>query len=79
MSTTVYQEAYYHFGLIESDVDDSKFVDCAVAAEPNILSPMISIYLRRNSIISNNYCKMEEMVALFLPFLIDINYLRHGN
>ena len=33
MSTTVYQEAYYHFGLIESDVDDNKFEDCAVAAD----------------------------------------------
>ena len=33
LSTTIYQEAYYHFGLIKSDVDDNKFVDCAVAAD----------------------------------------------
>ena len=33
LSTTYYQEAYYHFGLIKSDIDDNKFVDCAVAAE----------------------------------------------
>lgn len=33
MSTTVYHDAYYHFRLIESDVDDNKFEDCAVAAD----------------------------------------------
>jgi predicted nucleic acid-binding protein len=22
---------YYHFGLIEADLDDNKFVDCAIA------------------------------------------------
>lgn len=26
-------EVYYDFGLIETDVDDNKFVDCAVAAD----------------------------------------------
>ena len=33
LSTTVYQEVYIHFGLITQDVDDNKFVDCAVAAD----------------------------------------------
>lgn len=33
LHTTIYQEVYIHFGLIEKDVDDNKFVDCAVAAE----------------------------------------------
>ena len=33
LSTTYYQEAYYHFGLIKTDPDDNKFVDCAVAAD----------------------------------------------
>ena len=23
---------YYHFGLIKTDIDDNKFVDCAIAA-----------------------------------------------
>lgn len=32
LHTTIYQEVYIHFGLIEADVDDNKFVDCAVAA-----------------------------------------------
>lgn len=32
LSTTKFQESYIHFGLIEHDVDDNKFVDCAVAA-----------------------------------------------
>ena len=26
-------ETYIHFGLIEQDPDDNKFVDCAVAAD----------------------------------------------
>ena len=33
LSTTCYQEVYIHFGLITADVDDNKFVDCAVAAD----------------------------------------------
>ena len=33
LSTTTYQEVYIHFGLIEQDLDDNKFVDCAVAAD----------------------------------------------
>ena len=32
LRTTVYQETYIHFGLIQDDPDDNKFVDCAVAA-----------------------------------------------
>ena len=32
LHTTVFQEVYIHFGLISQDVDDNKFVDCAVAA-----------------------------------------------
>lgn len=32
LSTTYFQEVYIHFGLITADVDDNKFVDCAVAA-----------------------------------------------
>ena len=33
LHTTIYQEIYIHFGLIEQDADDNKFVDCAVAAD----------------------------------------------
>ena len=33
LSTTLYQETYVHFGLIEKDVDDNKFVDCAIASD----------------------------------------------
>ena len=33
LHTTYYQEVYIHFGLIEADADDNKFVDCAVAAD----------------------------------------------
>ena len=30
LSSTVFQESYIHFALIEKDVDDNKFVDCAI-------------------------------------------------
>ena len=33
LSTTYYQDAYFHFGLITADTDDNKFVDCAIAAD----------------------------------------------
>ena len=32
LHTTRFQDVYYHFGLIEADADDNKFVDCAVAS-----------------------------------------------
>ena len=32
LHTTEFLEVYYHFGLIEADADDNKFVDCAVIA-----------------------------------------------
>lgn len=31
LHSTVFQDVYIHFGLIKQDVDDNKFVDCAVA------------------------------------------------
>lgn len=31
LHTSVYQEIYVHFGLIQDDEDDNKFADCAVA------------------------------------------------
>lgn len=33
LHTTVFQQVYFHFGLIETDPDDNKFVDCAVAVD----------------------------------------------
>ena len=33
LSATYYQESYVHFGLIQQDEDDNKFVDCAIAAD----------------------------------------------
>ncbi len=30
LSTTMFQESYIHFELIQQDVDDNKFVDCAI-------------------------------------------------
>ena len=33
LSTTIYQEIFIHFELIKEDVDDNKFVDCAVASD----------------------------------------------
>lgn len=33
LHTTIFQQVYFHFGLIEADPDDNKFVDCAVAVD----------------------------------------------
>lgn len=33
LSTTTFQTAYVHFELLTTDVDDNKFVDCAIAAD----------------------------------------------
>ena len=33
LDTTCFQDVYIHFGLIDADPDDNKFVDCAVAAD----------------------------------------------
>lgn len=33
----IFQETYFHFGLIEQDADDNKFVDCAVAADAEFI------------------------------------------
>jgi len=30
-------EVYVHFGLIKEDVDDNKFVDCAVASDAEFI------------------------------------------
>ena len=37
LSTTYFQDSYYHFGLITKDPDDNKFVDCAVAADAELI------------------------------------------
>ena len=33
LHTTEFQETYIHFDLIDRDVDDNKFVDCAIASD----------------------------------------------
>lgn len=37
LHTTIYQEVYIHFGLITQDLDDNKFVDCAVASNAEFI------------------------------------------
>ena len=37
LSTTYFQDSYYHFGLITEDPDDNKFVDCAIAADAELI------------------------------------------
>ena len=37
LSTTYFQDSYYHFGLITKDTDDNKFVDCAIAADAELI------------------------------------------
>ena len=35
--STIFITTYYHFGLIVSDPDDNKFVDCAIGANASFL------------------------------------------
>ena len=37
LHTTVFQQVYFHFGLIEADPDDNKFVDCAFACQADYI------------------------------------------
>lgn len=37
LHSTVFQDVYIHFGLIKQDVDDNKFVDCAVATNAEFI------------------------------------------
>ena len=37
LSTTLFQNSYVHFRLIEQDQDDNKFVDCAIAANADYI------------------------------------------
>lgn len=34
---TIYKEPYYRFGFVVNDPDDNKFVDCAYAAEADLV------------------------------------------
>ena len=33
----IIKESYFHFGLIKTDVDDNKFVDCAIQANAHYI------------------------------------------
>jgi len=37
LENVYFQTIYYHFYLIQNDIDDNKFVDCAVAANSDFL------------------------------------------
>ena len=37
LPTTIMQNTYVHFELLPSDVDDNKFVDCAIAADAEFI------------------------------------------
>ena len=37
LPTTVFQNMYMHFELLLTDVDDNKFVDCAIAANAEFI------------------------------------------
>ncbi len=37
LSSTIFQNTYYHFNLITQDFDDNKFVDCAVASNAELI------------------------------------------
>ena len=44
LHTTIFQESYIHFELIIQDVDDNKFVDCAMAADAEYIVTNDALY-----------------------------------
>ncbi len=44
LSTTYYQDAYFHFGLITADKDDNTFVDCVFAVDAEYIVMNINLF-----------------------------------
>ena len=65
LSTTYYQDAYFHFGLITADVDDNKFVDCAIAADAEyiVTNDKHFVVLKKISWPKLSVIKIKEFVA----------------
>ena len=66
LSTTYFQDFYYHFGLITEDPDDNKFVDCAIAADAELIVTNDKHFdvLRTVSWPKLTIIKLNEFVAL---------------
>jgi putative PIN family toxin of toxin-antitoxin system len=66
LSTTYFQDSYYHFGLITEDPDDNKFVDCAIAADAELIVTNDKHFdvLRTVSWPKLTIIKLNEFVAL---------------
>jgi len=66
LTTTHFQETYIHFDLLPGDVDDNKFVDCAIASHAELIvtndkdfNPLLSIPWPKVEIM-----KIEDFVRL---------------
>ena len=66
LSTTYFQDSYYHFGLITEDPDDNKFVDCAIAVDAELIVTNDKHFdvLRTVSWPKLTIIKLNEFVAL---------------
>ena len=65
LSTTYYQDAYFHFGLITADIDDNKFVDCAIAADAEyiVTNDKYFVVLKKISWPKLSVIKIKEFVV----------------
>lgn len=61
---TLFITPYYHFELIKSDMDDNKFVDCAIAANAQFIVTEDHHYdiLRTIDFPKVNIIKLDEMM-----------------
>lgn len=61
---TLFITPYYHFELIKSDMDDNKFVDCAIAANAQFIVTEDHHYdiLKTIDFPKVNIIKLDEMM-----------------
>lgn len=70
-TNTKHIEVYYHFGLIEADKDDNKFVDCAIKANARYI---VSEDKHFNVLKSIPFPHLEVIgIEEFLVFLNNLN------
>ena len=63
---TLFVTPYYHFGLIQADPDDNKFVDCAIAGNAKFIVTEDRHYdiLRQTDFPKVDTIKLDDMMAM---------------
>ena len=66
-NNTIFVNPYFHFGLIENDPDDNKFVDCAIASNADYIVSQDAHFnvLKKIDFPKVNVIKIEEFAKYF--------------